>query len=40
VDFRRNQAGHAPINNFKFLGVHVSEKLKWSYHMDTTVKKA
>ena len=44
MDFRRNQAGHAPIpingasvdtvKNFKFLGVHFSEDLKWSNHKD------
>ncbi|XP_031662242.1 uncharacterized protein LOC116357768 [Oncorhynchus kisutch] len=50
VDFRRNHAGHVPIlinratvemvNNFIFLYVHISEKLKWSNHMDIVVKKA
>ena len=50
VDFKRNQAGYAPIlingatvemvNNFKLLGVHISEKLKWSNHTDTVVEKA
>ena len=50
VDFRRNQAGHALIlingaavemvNNFKFLGLHISEKLKWSNYTDTVVKNA
>ena len=50
VDFRRNQAGHPTIlvngatvemvNNSKFVGVHISEKLKWSNHTDTIVKKA
>ena len=28
------------VNNFKFLCVHISEKLKWSNHMDTMVKQA
>lgn len=50
VYFRRNQVGHAPIlinggnmetvKNFKFLGVHISDELKWSNHTDTMVKKA
>ena len=26
------------VNNFKFLWVHISEKLKWSDHTDTVVK--
>ena len=50
VDFWRHQAGHAPIlingatvdmvKNVKFLGIHISEELKWSSHTDTVVKKA
>ena len=40
MDFRRNQAGHAPmlikratvetVKNVKLLCVHISEELKWS----------
>lgn len=28
------------VKNIKFLGVHISEELKWSNHPDTVVKKA
>ena len=44
VDFRRNQAGHAPIL-IKGAAietgplVHISKELKWSNHTDTMVKK-
>jgi hypothetical protein len=49
VDFRKQQREHPPIHingtavekeeSFKFLGVHVTEKLKWSTHTDSMVKK-
>jgi hypothetical protein len=44
VDFRRNQAGHAPIliNGATIETVplvHISKELKWSNHTDTMVKK-
>ena len=49
MDFRRNQAGYAPIlikrataetfNNFKFYDVHISENVKLSNHTDTVAKK-
>ena len=42
VDFRKQQREHPPIHidgtavekveSFKFLGVHISDKLKWSTH--------
>ena len=50
VDFRKQQREHPPIHidgtavekveSFKFLGVHVTDKLKWSTHTDSVVKKA
>jgi hypothetical protein len=50
VDFRKQQREHAPIHidgtaveqveKFKFLGVHVTDDLKWSIHADSVVKKA
>ena len=49
VDFRKQQREHHPIHikgaavekveSFKFLGVHITEKLKWSTHTDSVVKK-
>ena len=50
VDFRKQLREHPPIHidgtsvgkggSFKFLGVHITDKLKWSTHTDTVVKKA
>ena len=50
VDFRKQQREHPPINidgtvverlvSFKFLSVHITDKLKWSNHTDSVVKKA
>jgi hypothetical protein len=49
VDFRK-QREHPPIHNegtavekvesFEFLGVHITDKLKWSTHTDSMVKQA
>jgi hypothetical protein len=30
----------AKVESFKFLGVHITDKLKWSTHTDGVVKKA
>ena len=50
VDFRKQQRQHPLIHidgtavekveRFKFLGVHITDKLKWSTHTDSVVKKA
>ena len=50
VDFSKQQREHLPIHidgtvvekveSFKFLGVHIADKLKWSTHTDSVVKKA
>ena len=50
VVFRKQQREHAPIHiagtvvervvSFKFLCVHITDKLKWSTHTDSVVKKA
>jgi hypothetical protein len=50
VDYRKRRAEHAPINidrtvvervkNFKFLGVHITNKLLWFKHTKTVVKRA
>ncbi|XP_055776853.1 carboxypeptidase N catalytic chain isoform X2 [Salvelinus fontinalis] len=50
VDFRKKQREHPPIHidgtvvekveSFKFLGVHITDKLNWSTHTDSVVKKA
>jgi hypothetical protein len=50
VDFRKQQREHPPIHidgttvekveHFKFLGIHITDKLKWSTHADSVVKKA
>ena len=50
MDFRREQRDHPPIHidgtaeekveSFKFLGVHIMDKLKWSTHTDSVAKKA
>ena len=49
VDFRKQQREHPTIHidrtvvekveSFKFLGVHITGKLKWSTHTDMVVKK-
>jgi hypothetical protein len=50
VDNRKKRAEHAPIlfdrsameqvERFKFLGVHITNKLSWSKHTKTVVKRA
>uniref|UniRef100_A0A8L0DMU0 Reverse transcriptase domain-containing protein n=1 Tax=Oncorhynchus mykiss TaxID=8022 RepID=A0A8L0DMU0_ONCMY len=50
VDFRKQQREHPPIHidgmvvervvSFKFLCVHITDKLNWSTHTDSIVKKA
>ena len=50
VDYRKKRIGHAPIftdgavvqqvESFKFLGVQVTNKLTWSKHTKTVVKRA
>ena len=50
VNFRKQQREHPPIHingttvekveSFKFLRVHITDKLKWSTHTDSVVKKA
>ncbi|KAL7878838.1 hypothetical protein AOLI_G00098120 [Acnodon oligacanthus] len=50
VDFRKQERVHTPItingamvervSSFKFLGVHISEKLIWTEHTTQVVKKA
>jgi hypothetical protein len=50
VDYRKRQGEQAPINvdvavverveSFKFLGVHITNKLSWSTHTKTVVKRA
>jgi hypothetical protein len=50
VDFRKQQREHPPIyidgtpvekvEHFKFLCVHITDKLKWSTHTDILAKKA
>ena len=50
VDFRKQQRepphihieGTAveKVESFKFLGLHITDKLKWSTHTDSVVKKA
>ena len=49
-DYRKRRAEHAPIpidmdvveqvESFKFLGVHITNKLSWSKHTKTVVKRA
>jgi hypothetical protein len=49
VDIRKQQREHAPINidgiaveevkSFKVLGVHITDKLKWSTHTVSVVHK-
>jgi hypothetical protein len=50
VDFRKQQREHAPIHidgtaveqveSFKFLGMHITDDLKWSTHTHNVVNKA
>jgi hypothetical protein len=50
VDFRKQQREHLHIHiegtilekveSFYFHGVHITDKLKWSTHTDSVVKKA
>ena len=50
VDFRKQQRVHPPfyidrttvekVESFMFLGVHITDKLKWSTHTDGVVKEA
>ena len=50
VDYRKQQREHPPIysdgtvvekvQRFKFLGIHITDKLKWSTHTDSVVKAA
>ena len=49
MDFRKQQRKHPPIHidgaavervkSFKFLGVQITEDLKWSFHTDSIGKK-
>jgi hypothetical protein len=49
VDYRKRRTEHAPIlidwavveqvESFKFLGVHINNKLSWSKHTKTAVKR-
>ena len=48
MDFRKQQRVHPPIyidgtvvekvESFKFLGVHITDTLKWTTHTDSVVK--
>ena len=50
VNYRKRRTKHAPIlsdgavveqvESFKFLGVHITNKLSWSKHTKTVVKRA
>ena len=50
VDYRKKRTKHAPIlidgaaveqvESFKFLGVHINNKLTWFKHTKTVVKRA
>ena len=50
VDYRKRRTEHAPIlidgaiveqvESFKFLGVHINNKLEWSKHTQTVMKRA
>ena len=50
MDFRKQQREHTPIHidgttvekveSFKFLSVNITDKLKWSTHTESVVKKA
>ena len=49
MDFRKQPREHTPIHidgttvekveSFKFLGVHITDDLKWSTHTDRRLKK-
>ena len=49
VDYRKKRTEHTPIlidraaveqvESFKFLGVHINNKLTWSKHTKTVVKR-
>ena len=50
VDYRKKRTEHTPnliegaiveqVESFKFLGVHITNKLTWSKHTKTVVKRA
>ena len=50
VDYRKRRTEHAPIlidravveqvESFKFLGIHITNKLEWSKHSKTVKKRA
>ena len=50
VDYRKRRTEHAPmlidgavveqVESFKFLGVHITNKLTWSKHTKTVMKRA
>eukprot|EP00061_Rhincodon_typus_P015772 g43646.t1 len=50
INFRKKGGEHAPIyinrmevermKSIKFLGVTINDNLSWTFHIDTTVKKA
>ena len=50
VDYRKRRNGHAPtlidgavveqVESFKLIGVHITNKLEWSKHTKTVVKRA
>ena len=50
VDYRKRRTEHAPIvidravveqvESFKFLGLHITNKLEWSKNTKTVVKRA
>ena len=50
MDYRERRTEHAPIlidgavvehlESFKFLGVHITNKLEWSKHTKSVVKRA
>ena len=50
VDYRKRSTEHVPIfidvavveqvESFKFLGVHINNKIDWSKHTKTVVKRA
>ena len=49
VDYRKRSSEHIPtlidgaveqVESIKFLGVHINNKLEWSKHTKTVVKRA
>jgi hypothetical protein len=50
VDYRKRRTKHAPIliegivveqfESFKFLGIHITNKVTWSKHTKTVMKRA